>query len=111
MSKNEISYDTPLSYLTAGQLVELIKKIIPNNASEKSIPDIYGLDVLIEISGYSKASIYAKTSRGEIPHFKRDGKLFFRHNEIVAWMTSNKIETKTEFSQRMDTKLMERARR
>lgn len=108
MSKNEISYDTPLSYLTAGQLVELIKKSIPHNASEKSIPDIYGLEVLIDISGYSKASIYAKTSRGEIPHFKRDGKLYFRHNEIVAWMTSNKIETKKDFSQRMDTKLTER---
>lgn len=111
MIRNEIEKDTPLSFLTAGQLVDLIKKSLTINTSNKSIPEIYGLDALREITGYSKASIYAKTSRGEIPHFKRDGKLYFRHSEIVDWMTANKIETKTDFSLRMDTKLSERARR
>jgi len=109
MSKSEITQDTPLSFLTVGQFMELVRKVSTNHQpAEKAIPDIFGVETLQEITGYSRASIYAKTSRNEIPHFKRDGRLYFKHSEVMAWITENRIVTKSEFSQRMDDKLSAR---
>ena len=110
MNKVEITLDTTIAALTVGQVLELIRKATPSlQPAEKSIPDIFGVETLQEISGYSRASIYAKTSRNEIPHFKRDGRLYFKHAEIMAWLTEARVETKTEFSNRMDAKLTEKS--
>ena len=110
MNKSEITHETPLSFLTVGQFIDLVKCVTPQQISEKTIPEVYGVETLQQVTGYSKPSIYAKTSKNKLPHFRRDGKLLFRHVEILEWMTENRIETKAEFSRRMDQKLTERER-
>jgi predicted DNA-binding transcriptional regulator AlpA len=109
MSK-EITPETPLYSLTVGQFTELYMRLQKKPEQTKAFPDVYGVDTLREITGYSKPTIYLKTSKNEIPHFKRDGKLFFRHSEIIRWMTEYRIETKAEFSRKMDQKLGERVK-
>ena len=106
-----IDNKTPIFQLTVGDLLSLLRTEQKPQFTEKQIPEIFGVDVLGEITGYSKPSIYAKTSKKEIPHFRRDGRLFFRRDEILEWLTENPVETIYEYSRRMDTKLINRRRR
>jgi hypothetical protein len=40
-----------------------------------------------------------------MPHYRRDGKLLFKREEVYAWMTENKVKTQSEFLQELDSKL------
>lgn len=99
-----IADDTPIWHLTVGQFKSLMKQNFDPQvpAPRNDIPAIFGIDTLIQMTGYSKPSIYSKTSRNQIPHFRRDGRLFFKHDEIMEWLTANRIETETEAIDRMD---------
>lgn len=61
---------------------------------------IGGVELAREITKLTASSIYAKTSRREIPHSKRDGKLTFVESELRRWMTENKRATKSELAAR-----------
>ena len=47
------------------------------------------------LTGLSRARIYTLCSNKEIPHYKQ-GKLYFKRNELEAWQTANKIPTQAE---------------
>ncbi|MDP3442489.1 MAG: helix-turn-helix domain-containing protein [Ignavibacteria bacterium] len=107
----EISESTPIFQLTVGQFMTIFEREQNQTSQTKQetpIPEIYGVEKLQQITGYSKATIYAKTSKNEIPQFKRDGRLFFRHADIIEWMTANRIETKEEVARNLDRKLTKR---
>lgn len=44
-------------------------------------------------TGYALKWIYSLTSNKQIPHYKRNGKLYFKKTELDAWMTENRIMT------------------
>jgi predicted DNA-binding transcriptional regulator AlpA len=111
LKNDEVTNETPISFLTVGQFLTLFRKEHKAPPPEKRIPEIYGVETLQEITGYSRPTIYAKTSRNEIPHFKRDGRLYFRHSEIVDWLTENRIETVAEFCRRKDAELVNKTGR
>ena len=100
-----ITDETPISFLTVGQLKKILGVSAPREVLREEIPEIFGIDTAVDLSGYKRSTIYAKTSRNEIPHFKRDNKVLFRKSEFFAWLTENRIETKAEYSRRMDRKL------
>lgn len=107
---DEITNETPVSFLTVGQFISVLNRSEKRDQTPAKIqmPEIFGLDSVCELTGYSKATIYAKTSRNEIPHFKRDNKLLFRKADILAWMTANPVETIEEHSMKLDDKLTNR---
>lgn len=45
-----------------------------------------------QITGYAPQTIYTKAGRGEIPHIKRDGKLWFEKTALVKWIETGIIE-------------------
>lgn len=107
-----ISNETPVSFLTVGQLIAVLKSSEKKDLPpQKQVPEIFGLETLCELTGYSKPTIYGKTSRNEIPHFKRDSKLFFRKADILSWMTAKPIETSEEYSLKLDEKLAKKGNR
>jgi excisionase family DNA binding protein len=55
-----------------------------------SIPDLGGLDVAREVTGLSKARIYALVSQRGIPHSKRGNRLYFNRAELLAWVAEGK---------------------
>lgn len=65
-------------------------------------------------TNYAKDTIYKWTRTREIP-CHRSGtngrKLVFKRDEIVAWMTARKQETKDEFIKRMESQLAARLRK
>ena len=48
-------------------------------------------------TGLSKSWMYKLTHRGDIPHYKPDGKrIYFRTQEIEQWLLRNKISSNEE---------------
>jgi hypothetical protein len=113
---NDIKDETLIVTLTVGQLKQIIsneiKKVIAiqENIITPQVPEIFGAKTFKEITGYSFASIYAKTSKNELKHFKRGGKLFFRRDDVMDWLTSNPIATADEHCSLMDEKLVKNGR-
>lgn len=110
--KTDKNLETPIFQLTVGEfltILNLTQKAPVINTPQ--IPDIFGVKTLREITGYSYASIYAKTSKNQLKHFKRDGKLFFRRDDIMQWLTANPVATTNECCKDLDEKLITRKRR
>lgn len=71
-------------------------------------PEIFGIDMCCEITGYAKNTIYKLTCKNEIPCFRagKNGRLLkFKRGEIMEWMLARRQETKEEFIKRMGGKL------
>ena len=112
MKDSEISNETPIAFLTVGQLVSVLNRVIHKEPSQakSTMPEIIGLITVCELTGYSKPAIYKRTSKGLIPHFRRDGRLLFRRDEIINWLTEHRVETQDEYIRRLDAKLLKRKR-
>ena len=113
MKDNEITNETPIAFLTVGQLVSVLNTVLKKEQSQvnDTLPEIIGLKAVCELTGYSKPAIYQRTSKGLIPHFRRDGRLLFRRDEIINWLTEHRVETQDEYLRRLDAKLLQRKRR
>ena len=70
---DEITNETPVTFLTVGQLISVLNKSEKREQSltKKPMPEIFGLETVCELTGYREATIYSKTSKNEITHFKR----------------------------------------
>lgn len=47
-------------------------------------------------TGFSVGHLYRLTSSKEIPHYKKDRKLYFKKSELEEWMLENRILTNEE---------------
>jgi predicted DNA-binding transcriptional regulator AlpA len=52
---------------------------------------IWSIDDVSLITGFSKGTIYNKTSRREIPFRKRGKRLFFISDEIIDWIEEGEL--------------------
>ena len=48
------------------------------------------------LTGYKEKGLYELTSQRRIPHYKKNGKLYFKKSELEEWMTDNKVMTTEE---------------
>ncbi len=55
------------------------------------------------LTGYTVKGIYTLTSEKRIPHYKKYGKLYFKKDELEAWMTENKVLTQREINSKAQT--------
>ena len=51
---------------------------------------ILNIEEAADFCGLTTRTIYKKTSLGEIPHYKQARKLFFKREELEAWLTEKK---------------------
>ncbi len=66
----------------------LINEVLAkSDASQKSV---FNLDEAAQFCEITIKTIYKKTSKGEIPHYKQAGKLFFKRVDLEAWLTEKK---------------------
>ncbi len=56
--------------------------------SEPGIKDFGGVDLAVEETNLSKASIYQLVHRRAIPHSKKTGRLYFSRRELREWIKS-----------------------
>ena len=54
-------------------------------------------------TGFSVGHIYRLTSKKQIPHFKKNRKLYFKKSELEDWMLENKITSNADISSQAAT--------
>ena len=63
--------------------------------SPANLPTMGSIELPMEITGLSKARIYALVSERGIPHSKRGNRLFFNRVDLLAWVAEgNRAERK-----------------
>lgn len=55
------------------------------------------------LTGYKVKGIYEMTSQRRIPHYKKNGKLYFKKSELEEWMTERKVLTENEIRGKAQT--------
>jgi len=88
--------------------VRTVFEHVQQKPEKKEIPSFFGIEICEAETGLAKSTIYRNTSKNLMPHYRRDGKLIFKRDEIYAWMTENRVKTKSEFSAELDNKLTKR---
>lgn len=57
---------------------------------------VLGIEEAALFTGYTVRGIYEMTSKKRIPHYKQGGRVFFKKDELVDWMTEQKVLTENE---------------
>lgn len=65
--------------------------------------NILNVEEAAMLTGYSVKGIYTLTSRRDIPHYKKNGKLYFRKNELENWMTEHPVKTNRDINSAAET--------
>ncbi|MGB0430928.1 MAG: helix-turn-helix domain-containing protein [Bacteroidia bacterium] len=100
-----------LTELTAEEIGELIGSHVKSSILAlglkpiKNQPQIGGVELAQEITGYTRSSIYTMVSRGKIPHFKRDGRLLFNADKLRQWLTEGENETGVDYEEQFANRL------
>lgn len=100
------------------ELTELIsnavKAVIPDTFSfQKKEPpkkEVFGINEASELLGIAKPTIYTKTSKGEIPHYKKGKKLYFKRSELLDWLEDGKRKTLNEELSEQETYFLNKKR-
>lgn len=49
-------------------------------------------------TGFSTGHLYRLTLGRQIPHFKKNRKLYFKKSDLEAWMCDNRVQTEKEIN-------------
>jgi len=81
-----------LTHLIESSIRKIFKEELKNANSSQQVSknEIVFLEEAIVITGLAKPTLYAKTSKNEIPHYKRGRKLYFKRSELLAWIEEGK---------------------
>lgn len=66
------------------------KTAVTTDEEKDELLDFLGM---CEFLGIAQSTGYQRVSRGEIPHFKKGRRLYFRKSELVAWIESGRRKT------------------
>lgn len=61
------------------------------------------IDEVVKLTSYTKPTIYGYCQKNEIPHHKKNGRLFFFASEIIEWIKLGKQKTIKEIEADTDT--------
>lgn len=64
---------------------------------------VLDLDEAVLFTGFSKGHLYRLTSERQIPHYKKNRKLYFKKTELEAWLLEEKVLTNAELDSRAAT--------
>lgn len=65
--------------------------------------NVLDLQEAVILTGFSKGQLYRLTSNKQIPHFKKNQKLYFKKSELEDWMLENKVLSEAEINSRAST--------
>jgi excisionase family DNA binding protein len=94
-----------ITSLTHDELKELIREtvretlleVLPQAHKQKeSFPDVLNVKEAAKYLKLQIATIYEKTSRRIIPHFKKGNKVYFHRPELESWIRSGRVKSQDE---------------
>lgn len=76
-----------------------LREILGESLSAKSqLPEILNVQQAAGFLKLQVTTLYEKTSRKLIPHFKKGNKLYFHLSELQEWIKQGKVKTHEEIS-------------
>jgi excisionase family DNA binding protein len=92
-------------------LKDALREILPEQlgATKKQLPEILDVQQAAEFLKLKITTLYEKTSRKLIPHFKKGNKLYFHLSELQEWITQGKVKTHDEIESEAITFTMKKA--
>lgn len=88
-------------------LKEALKEILGESLSSKTnLPEILNVQQAAEFLKLQVSTLYEKTSRKLIPHFKKGNKLYFHLPELQQWVLEGKVKTAEQTSNEAITYLL-----
>lgn len=72
---------------------EILKEVSP---VLQAVPDILDVKQAANYLRLKVTTLYEKTSRKLIPHFKKGNKLYFNKTELEAWVKAGKVKSADE---------------
>jgi excisionase family DNA binding protein len=82
-------------------IVEKAVKLAMSHFKPSSNSNFITIDEASELVKLSKNSIYCMVSKREIPYYKRGKKLYFKTEELLEWIESQKVLTYKEVEEAM----------
>ena len=84
----QIEKETRIIDLTVEQLVLIIAdSVVPSNASESNEDVPLNVEQACHFLGdMPKPTLYFKCSKGDMPHVKQGGRLYFFKKDLVGWL-------------------------
>ena len=67
------------------------------------VKNVLSLEETAAFTGFSVGHLYRLTSQKQIPHFKKNRKLYFRKSDIEDWMTEKRVLTGSEIESKATT--------
>ncbi|KGE88066.1 MAG: helix-turn-helix domain-containing protein [Phaeodactylibacter xiamenensis] len=61
--------------------------------------ELMNFDQTCEFLGIAKSTGYQRVNRGELPHFKKGRRLYFRKSELVEYIESGRRKTRKELEE------------
>ena len=96
--------------LTVEELIDLIRQYAyvsdkpPPGMKEPIRQKLLNVKQAAQLLGYEVATIYDKTHRRIIPFLKKGRKLWFKEEDLLAWVESGRKETMEELSKNITRK-------
>jgi len=89
-------------------LREAIKEVLGENLSglKNQFPEVLNVRQAAEFLKLKITTLYEKTSRKLIPHFKKGNKLYFHLSELQQWINQGKVKTHAEIESEAVTYLL-----
>lgn len=74
-------------------VLEIMKEI---RQTTSTLPEILDVKQAAELLRLKVTTLYEKTCRKIIPHFKKGNKLYFHRSELEAWVKVGKVKSGTD---------------
>ncbi len=88
--------ETEIRGLIRTELEAFFHDKFPTVAQKKDLPALGGIALAEEVTGLKRPTNYALVQRREIPYFKKAKKLYFKREELVAWIEEGRKATAGE---------------
>ncbi len=82
----ELAALAPLLEALARRIVELLLESAPPAAAEERSPWM-GIERAARYLDWPRQRLYRLTAQGAIPHYKQEGRLLFRREELDCWLS------------------------
>lgn len=84
-------------------LKEILTEILSSQLQQNSLPEIMDIQEAAKFLKLEVNTLYEKTSKRLIPHFKKGNKLYFVPADLLQWVLNGKVRTKEEMHSEVQT--------
>lgn len=89
MEEKKVTFDSlPQAISSLAYEVKQIKSLILESSTKEGEDQILTIEETSEFLHVKKQTLYSYVSKGQIPHHKKAGRLYFLKNELIDWIKS-----------------------